>query len=353
MKMRAFLLALLVSMGICIAPAAANLRVLDRVILPRNLKIDGMEVGELSGLAYDPKTRLLWAVSDGRQRESSTVFLFRLEVVEQTGKMTLSPQGTLALQSPGDRREPLDAEGIALWTKGRIFVSHEGSKRGAIAPGIACFSGRTGKPLFGVPIPPAFLSTTQDPDRGVQNNRGFESVCLSLPQARYLFTANESPLLQDLTNPKDAGSGPVRILRYRLSNLKEAPAERAYRADRDAVFGSVVEMLAIPGSSRLLLLERQLIWPVAPRQRRIRIYEVDFAQPDATDVSGMNSLKGKKLRPLEKSLLFDSSRDGLRAPDNLEGMAWGPEVNGSPTLLLVSDDNFSPSQQTEFVLLGK
>jgi hypothetical protein len=189
--------------------------------------------------------------------------------------------------------------------------------------------------------------------RGVQKNRGFESVCLSRPRAHSLFTASEAPLIQDLANPKDAASGPVRILRYRISALKEAPEQKAYEPDRDALFGSVVDMLAVPGSSKLLVLERQLLWPVMPRQRRIRIYEVDFAQPDATDVSALDSLRGASFAPLAKRLVFDSGRDGLRAPENMEGMTWGPEVQGSPTILLVGDDNFSKSQRTEFVLIGK
>jgi hypothetical protein len=352
MKTPGFYLLFLLALGIACASAASSLQVLDRVILPRSFKIDGFEVGGLSGLAYDPKTRVLWAVSDGRQWDSSMAFQFQFEVNPATGKMTLTPRGSLALQSPGKRPEPLDAEGIALWTRGRIFVSHEGSKRGAIAPGVACFSAKTGKPLFGIPIPAAFLSSPEEPQRGVQNNRGFESVCLSLPRARYLFTTSESPLIQDLANPRDAGSGPVRILRYRLSDLKAPPEQRAYQADRDAVFGSVVEMLSVPGTSRLLVLERQLLWPVAPRQRRIRIYEVDFDQADATDIAGLDSLKGKIIQPLKKHLVFDSARHGLRGPDNIEGMTWGPEVGGNPTILLVSDDNFSPAQKTEMVLLG-
>jgi hypothetical protein len=336
------------------APAArAGWQVLDRVVLPPGLQVEGMTVGGLSGAAYDPKTKLLWTVSDGRQWPQSMVFQFRLQVDAVTGKMRLEPRGVLALQVPGYPGEPLDAEGLALWTRDRFFVSHEGSKRGALAPGIACFSGKTGRALFGIPVPEEFLSTAAQPERGVQENRGFESVCLSLPRATYLFTANESPLLQDLANPRDSMSGPVRILRYRLSRLKEPPVQRAYQADRDALFGSVVEMLSVPGTDKLLVLERQLTWPVAPRQRRIRIYEVDFLQDDATDISGLASLRGKKITPLQKRLVFDSSRDGLRGPDNLEGMTWGPEVRGQPTLLLVSDDNFSASQHTEFVLLGR
>jgi hypothetical protein len=38
--------------------------------------------------------------------------------------------------------------------------------------------------------------------------------------------------------------------------------------------------------------------------------------------------------------------------ENFEGMAFGPVVNGIPTLLIVSDDNFRKTQKTAFLLFG-
>jgi hypothetical protein len=39
------------------------------------------------------------------------------------------------------------------------------------------------------------------------------------------------------------------------------------------------------------------------------------------------------------------------ATDNIEGLSWGPLHNGKRTLILVSDNNFSPTQFTQFVAL--
>jgi hypothetical protein len=326
-------------------------QVLDRVVLPTDTKIEGYRVGGLSGAAFDPRSGLLWTVSDGRQWDASKVFRFSL-AVDAAGKMEIRPHSVLSLHRGDRRNEALDAEGIALWTRNRFFVSHEGSRHGHFQPGISAFSQKTGRVLFALPFPEYFFPTEENPAQGLQNNRGFESVTLSAPRATYLYTANESPLMQDLRNAADGQSGFVRILRFQLSEREAPPAQRAYQADRDAVFGSVVELLTVPGTTRLLVLERQLTRPVQPRQRRIRIYEVDFAQPDATDISQRPALREQRITPLRKTLVFDSSRDGLRHLDNLEGLTWGPEVRGRPTLLLVSDDNFSNTQQTEFVLLG-
>ena len=38
--------------------------------------------------------------------------------------------------------------------------------------------------------------------------------------------------------------------------------------------------------------------------------------------------------------------------DNFEGMTFGPIVDGRPTILVVSDDNFRSTQKTSFLLFG-
>ena len=58
------------------------------------------------------------------------------------------------------------------------------------------------------------------------------------------------------------------------------------------------------------------------------------------------------LRPVEKTLLLNL--DGLGLPlDNVEGMAFGPDLpDGRRSLVLVSDNNFAPAQFTQFLLFS-
>jgi len=46
--------------------------------------------------------------------------------------------------------------------------------------------------------------------------------------------------------------------------------------------------------------------------------------------------------------------DDLGIPiDNIEGMTFGPELpDGRQTLVIVSDNNFSPGQFTQFIVLA-
>ena len=54
---------------------------------------------------------------------------------------------------------------------------------------------------------------------------------------------------------------------------------------------------------------------------------------------------------MRKRLLLDFADLGL-VPDNLEGLALGPTLpDGRLPLIVVSDNNFNPDQETQFVLL--
>lgn len=341
--------AVAVPLSVAGAENSKGWKVLDHQVWPSGKQIDDLTVGGLSGLAYDKKTGRLWAVSDARKWDRSVLFQFDLRL-DEVGRLNFKPSGLLRLGEPGRLDEPLDAEAIALWTHQRMFVAHEGSKSGRLAPGIACFSLRSGKPLFSLPLPDYFYAKVEGEAYGLQENRGFEGLTLPPAPARHLYAVNESPLIQDLPRASAARGGPVRLLRYDLKNREALPEQRAYVAESDAVFTSVVELLALD-ASRLLVLERQIILAVPPRTRRVRIFEVDFDQPGTTELANLPSLRGQKIAPLHKKLLFDSSRAGWRAVDNIEGMTYGPDFQGQRTLLLVSDDNFSSSQQTEFWLL--
>ena len=57
---------------------------------------------------------------------------------------------------------------------------------------------------------------------------------------------------------------------------------------------------------------------------------------------------------MSKSLLLDlgtvKNDDGSALLlDNVEGITFGPVVNGKQTLVLVADNNFAASQQTQFI----
>ena len=105
------------------------------------------------------------------------------------------------------------------------------------------------------------------------------------------------------------------------------------------------------GHGQHLAVERSfvtgLVTPFSTTGNSIQIYLIDTA--GATDVSGFASLAGQSYTPVTKTLLFDL--DSLKIPlDNIEGITFGPTLeNGRRSLILVSDNNFSPTQFTQFL----
>jgi hypothetical protein len=109
----------------------------------------------------------------------------------------------------------------------------------------------------------------------------------------------------------------------------------------------VSEILALP-DGRLLVLERSGAQQ-GDRSWRFtaRIYVADVAR--ATEVGEVASLKGARFEPAPKRLVFDFAGAGVAPVDNVEAMAWGRTLaNGHATLIVASDDNFLPTQVTQF-----
>ncbi|TPW14170.1 MAG: hypothetical protein FD130_1426, partial [Halothiobacillaceae bacterium] len=120
----------------------------------------------------------------------------------------------------------------------------------------------------------------------------------------------------------------------------------------------LTDLLAI-GDREFIAIERSFavgaITPGTPvTGNTIKLYLANAR--NATDLSGITDLTGQAVTPVVKTLLLDLSTllntDGSAlALDNIEGITLGSVVNGKQTLILVSDNNFSGTQFTQFVAL--
>ena len=99
----------------------------------------------------------------------------------------------------------------------------------------------------------------------------------------------------------------------------------------------------------LLAMERSFSVGAPGTGNTIRLYAVKL--PGADDVNGVDAI-GTDVRPVEKRLLLDLDELGIPL-DNVEGMTFGPDLSdGRRSLLLVSDNNFSPAAFTQFLLFA-
>ena len=113
----------------------------------------------------------------------------------------------------------------------------------------------------------------------------------------------------------------------------------------------LVELVALDRHT-FLAMERSFSVGAPGTGNTIKLYVVELA--GAKNISARASLAGQldKIRPVQKTLLLDL--DDLGIPlDNVEGMAFGPDLaDGRRTLVLVSDNNFAPAQFTQFLLFA-
>jgi len=148
----------------------------------------------------------------------------------------------------------------------------------------------------------------------------------------------------------------------------QAGAEYAYDVSPVAIAPHPAGQFATNGLTDLLAIgDRQFIGiersfaigaqtPGTPvTGNTIRLFYIDARH--ATDIAGRESIAGDdSVVAASKELLLDLSTlrndDGSAlALDNIEGLTLGPVVNGQQTLVLVSDNNFSGTQFTQFVAL--
>jgi hypothetical protein len=315
------------------------------LVIPHGCRVGGLRVGGLSGLARTPDGSYL-AVVDNEAATPARVFRLAFDVgsegvVPRPGRPGCG-LAVAAIPLEGLDGKSFDGEGIAyLPSASSLLVSSE------TEPSIREVS-LDGRPVASLPVPPAFLAAK---GRGVRGNQGFESLALE-PGGGALWTANERALQQDAPDD-EARPSPVRLLRFERRGEGFAPtAQYVYEVDaidrlpeKGFAVRGLAELLALPEGG-LLALEREF---VEGRGMRIQLYRVELG--GATDVSGLESLAGQAWTPVKKTLVYDFARASFMA-DNLEGMALGPSFpDGSRTLVVMSDNNFSPLEQTQLVAL--
>lgn len=335
-----------------------TLQFLGQQIIPTGTQFQGTEFGGLSGLAYDKRRNVFYALSDDPSQFDPARF-YTLGIGVSGGAPSVEILAVTTLRdASGQPFAPLslDPEGLALTRNDTLVITSEGFANRLIDPWVREF-GLDGRELRALPVPAPFLPLA-DGSRGVRQNLGFESAGTT-PNGRFVFTGTEAALVQDGPPSTLAAGSPARLLRYDLRNgrldrqyvyLTDPIAEPPVPAGAFAVSG-LVELLPLNQRS-LLAMERSFSVGAPGTGNTIRLYDVSLARAD--NVNGFDSLAFLLtfVRPARKALLLDLDELGIPL-DNVEGMDFGPRLpDGRSTLVLVSDNNFAPAQFTQFLLFA-
>ena len=177
-----------------------------------------------------------------------------------------------------------------------------------------------------------------------------------------LVTAAEGALFQDGPASTFDNGSLARLLEYQPSTGRPL-AEYVYEVDPWAepstIFGvnGIVEVLPLDDAGTMLVMERSFSVGGTlggGTGNVVTIHEISTR--GATDVLDIDALYENgapiDLVPVSKRPVFRF--DDLGIPiDNIEGMTFGPTLpDGRRTLVIVSDNNFSAGQFTQFIALA-
>jgi len=315
-------------------PLSAGWELVAEVRLPR-LDGAGQPSGGFSAATYRADRDELWLLSDAPLGQ-----LVGWGGLGELGKAPLRPLGVVHLRSGKGAKLPqsMDGEGLVLQGK-RAWVASEGRRSPERPPQLLGFDRRSGELELAMPMPAEWQPA---PGQGLASNSGPESLTLVQRQGKpaVLLMAAESALLQD-------PPGQVRVLGWPLGTSMESGVGdpkplQPLRLPQGDGWG-LTDLLALPEApleAPLLGLQRRF---QAPDQWSNQLVLYPLPKPITPRA---------KAAPLSPLMIWDLKAIGLSS-DNWEAITPGPPLeDGRPTLLLASDDNFSPFQANHLARLA-
>ncbi|HEY0825796.1 MAG TPA: esterase-like activity of phytase family protein, partial [Ramlibacter sp.] len=264
--------------------------------------------------------------------------------------VTLRQAGGQPFPRRATRGQVVDPEGLRLLPGGRgLLWTSEGDSRVNQPPGLR-EARLDGAHVRDFDVPPA-LQFAARPGSGPRENNAFEGLALT-PDARTAWAAMEAALEEDGPVPGvgraggpcrftafDVASGrPVRQVAYLPEAVPHPPVIPGGFTDN-----GVAEVLMVD-AHRMLVLERAYSLGVG---NALRLFEIDTRE--GSDTLAAPRLRAGEYRACPKRFVADFAQLGLSRLDNTEGMCWGPNLpGGHRCLVVVSDDNFSARQVTQF-----
>lgn len=378
-------------------PAAApeparqqQVRLLDGYVVPHDLQLAGTPIGGLSSIDYDPRTGQFAFVSDDWSDYAPARYYTAdisldesgIDAVEFTGVHSFHrPDGStyptidewrsaqydvppaqrdiLGTVDPEELRFDPRSDHVAWTSEGQRNIPSQGSSDDVerdtvlLDPAIRV-SEADGDYVRDVPT--AANEKITMGESGPRVNETFEGLTYAA-DGRLLVSALETSLEQDPPPPTvehgsysritvhDRAGTPIAQYAYPVEPVFAAPnPPTGYHAN------GVSSLVAYDehNPNRFLVLERAFSVGVGAKGR---VFE--FTTAGASDVLDQQSLTDSPFRPVRKRLLFDLDDIGVAHTDNVEGITWGPRLpTGERSLLIVSDNNFSPSQQTQLIAVA-
>lgn len=302
----------------------------DAYIVQHNLKVGETYVGGLSGIEYSGADNVYLAVAD---KPDTRFYNIKIDVGQYLD-VQFKDAVTMVEPSKGEdesiRIRPATHD---------VYLTDERSNK------VYLWQTQNYWPYtVELPLPQKY--------DGMQSNAGFEGMAFS-ELGDTLYLSLERPLKREqncgLTHTV---GGLTRILALDLQNQGKVLAEYAYPLENlDSIASGDNGISEIVHWKDDLFFVMERVFFSSLGRTSVRIFLVDFSQAD--DVKNLDMcnlpMRTRKLKPIK---LFDfftfRGTRGFTKADNLEGMCI---IADGKHLLLLSDNNFRSSQQTQIICL--
>lgn len=331
-----------------------KLTYLDEYVLDANTQLGGNKVGGLSGIDYkDGEYYLICDQASKPRFYKAEIALTKLSI----DSVMIKEQVMLDRSSDFLKKHTMDMESIRFdEANNQVLITSEGAINDGQDPSVVRLTPE-GKFISAFKLPEQFTASGEQKPR---NNGVFEGLAEGINKEGY-WVATELPLEKDGPAPKFYPTKSLSRITYYNARSQEAKKQFTYKLGRESKLP--INFFAVNGITELLeykkdhflVLERGYAAGYGSHGNTIKVFDVDASK--ATNTLEMESLKGKKIQPATKKLVFNfkSVRKQLtdKIIDNIEGMCFGPVLpDGKQSLIFISDNNFSSygKQLNQFIL---
>ncbi|MFV8393929.1 esterase-like activity of phytase family protein [Flavobacterium sp. LB2P6] len=347
---------------------APRLNLIRSIEIPFDETFQNTKVGGLSGIDYDAKNDLYYLISDDRSMfNDSRFYTAKIRLLEnkvegidfqsvgilknETGKVYGNWNTT-----PTNSADPEDIRfnpktNTLVWSSegARVVVVVVADKEVLQNPSLN-FMDLKGDFLGNITLPENLKM--QQLEKGPRNNGTLEGITFD-KNYKNIYTNIEEPLFEDGDQANTSKGGLIRLYQFNAKTKKNT-AHFGYQLEpiarepnpKDAFGVNGVSAIQYYGKNQLLVVERS--YSTGTQACTIKVFLCDLKK--ATNVKNYSSLQNQKLELASKKLILNMDDLGIFI-DNIEGLTFGPKLaNGNPSIIFVSDNNFSNKQKTQVLV---
>lgn len=342
-----------------------SLKLISSIEIPFDETFQNTKVGGLSGIDYDAKNDLYYLISDDRSVFNDSRFytakirLFenKIECIDFQSVVILKSETGKAYgnwnTTPTSSADPED---IRFNPKTNTLVwSSEGARvltadKEVLQDPFVNNMDLKGHFIENITLPKNLA--TQKLEKGPRNNGSLEGITFD-KKFKNIYTNIEEPLFEDGNQANTNKGGLLRLYQFDAKTKKNT-AQFGYQLEpiarepnpKGAFAVNGVSAIQYYGKNQLLVVERS--YSTGTQACTVKVFLCNLKK--ATDIKNYSSLQNQKLELVSKKLMLNMDDLGIFI-DNIEGLTFGPLLtNGNPSIIFVSDNNFSDKQKTQVLV---